>query len=625
MSVVFYFYQGNRLSESDVHPSEKNHACVVFLFRKTQTILKEVVLEMKSIFKYLKGYRLAFSLAILSIIIATAAQLATPILIKFAVDSVVGEEPAGSLQFIIDLFGKNLLSVVWIIVAISFIRGLFLFFKGVLSSYAAENIAQNIRNSLYKQIQYMTYEQHTKKETGDMIQRCTSDVETVRRFLGVQIVDLGRIIFMIVLSVGIMLSLNAKLTLYAVVLIPVLFFFSYIFFTKVQSTFTKVDEAEGKLTTVLQENLSGVRVVRAFGREKYEIDKFEEVNSGHSNKNYRLIEILATFWSSSDLLTLFQSGIVLVVGSRMVITGEVTIGTLMAFITYESMLLWPVKQSGRLLSEFGKTTVAIGRINEIMNEIIEEELPDEIEPDIQGAIKFEHVNFAYPDGKVALKDISFTLEKGKTLGILGSTGSGKSTMVHLLQRLYEYEGSIQIDGHELKTIKKSWIRRKIGLILQEPYLYAKTVKENIGIIDRKYDEQDIIGAARMASIHDNIIEFKDGYETIIGEKGVSLSGGQKQRVAISRTIIDADKRILVFDDSLSAVDTETDMRIRRALKKRSKDITTLIISHRITTLAEADLILVMDEGKIIQIGTHDELHKQEGLYKRIWDLQKMVI
>lgn len=580
---------------------------------------------MKNLYKYLKGYRVAFLFAIISIIIATAMQLATPILIKYAVDTVIGDQPAGNLQFLLDAFGKSLISVVWIIVAINFIRGLFLFFKGVLSSYAAENIAQNMRDSLYRQIQYMTYEHHTKKETGDMIQRCTSDVETIRRFLGVQIVDLGRIIFMVILSVAIMLTLNVKLTLYATVLIPVLFIFSYVFFTKVQKTFKKSDEAEGKLTTVLQENLSGVRVVRAFGREKYEIDKFEEVNQTYKKTTYRLIEILAMFWSSSDLLTLFQSGIVLVVGSQMVISGELTIGTLIAFITYESMLLWPVKQSGRLLSELGKTTVAITRVEEILNEVIETDHPEEIEPSIEGEIVFDHVSFTYPDGKQALKDISFKLENGKTLGILGSTGSGKSTLVHLLQRLYDYEGSIRIDGIELKTIKKQWIRRKIGLILQEPYLYAKTVKENIGIIDRGFEEGQIMEAARTASIHDNILEFKDGYDTIIGEKGVSLSGGQKQRVAISRTIIDHDKRILVFDDSLSAVDTETDMKIRRALKRRSKDVTTLIISHRITTLAEADYIIVMDQGEIIQNGTHEALVNDEGLYKRIWDLQKMVV
>lgn len=580
---------------------------------------------MKNIFKYLKGYRGAFGIAIISIIIATAMQLATPILIKYAVDSIIGEVPAGNLQFLMDAFGKNLMAVVWLIIGINFIRGIFLFLKGYLSSFAAENIAQNIRNSLYKQIQYMTYEHHTKKETGDMIQRCTSDVETIRRFLGVQIVDLARIIFMVFLSVAIMMTLNVKLTIYAVILIPILFIFSYVFFTKVQKTFKKSDEAEGKLTTVLQENLSGVRVVRAFGREKYEIDKFEEVNSNYRKTTYRLIEILAMFWSSSDLLTLAQSGIVLIVGSKMVITGEVTIGTLIAFITYESMLLWPVKQSGRLLSELGKTTVAITRVEEILNEVIEQDLPTEIEPEIEGSITFEHVNFAYPDGKLALKDISFKLEKGKTLGILGSTGSGKSTLVHLIQRLYEYEGSIKIDDNELSSIKKQWIRRKIGLILQEPYLYAKTVKENIGIIDKSYEEDQIYEAARTASIHDNILEFKEGYETIIGEKGVSLSGGQKQRVAISRTIIDPDKRILIFDDSLSAVDTETDMKIRRALKKRSQDVTTLIISHRITTLSEADYIIVLDEGEMIQSGTHKELINENGLYKRIWDLQQMVV
>ncbi len=580
---------------------------------------------MKNIFKYLKGYRAAFSVAIFSIVIATVMQLATPILIKYAVDSVIGDVPAGNLQFLMDAFGKNLLMVVWLIVGINFIRGLFLFLKGVLSNYAAENIAQNMRDSLYRQIQYMTYEHHTKKETGDMIQRCTSDVETIRRFLGVQIVDLGRIIFMIVLSVAIMLTLNVKLTLYAVALIPILFGFSYVFFTKVQKNFLKSDEAEGKLTTVLQENLSGVRVVRAFGREKYEIDKFDNVNQTYRKTTYRLIEILAMFWSSSDLITLFQSGVVLIVGAQMVITGDLTIGTLIAFITYESMLLWPVKQSGRLLSELGKTTVAIKRVEEIMNEVIEQDTHDEIEPEVGGKITFKDVNFSYPDGKQALKDINFTLDQGKTLGILGSTGSGKSTLVHLLQRLYDYEGSIKIDDVELNHIKKQWIRRKIGLILQEPYLYAKTIKENIGIINRDYGDTQIMEAAQTASIHDNILTFKEGYDTVIGEKGVSLSGGQKQRVAISRTIIDHDKRILIFDDSLSAVDTETDMRIRRALKKRSKDVTTLIISHRITTLAEADYIIVMDGGEIIQRGSHEDLTNEEGLYKRIWDLQKMVV
>ena len=602
-----------------------------FLFYESATARKnrqkksEVFIHMKKLFGYLKGYGGPFSLAILAIILATVMQLSVPILIKYAIDSIIGDVEPGRLQFLMDAFGKNLGGVVLIIVVMSLLRGVFMFLKGYLSSYAAENIAKDIREKLYTQIQYMTFERHTRKETGDMVQRCTSDVETIRRFLGVQVVDLGRIIFMLGFTLVIMSTLNAELTLYSMIMIPVLFLFSYIFFTKIQKTFKKSDEAEGKLTTVLQENLSGVRVVRAFGREEHEIDRFEDVNASHRNITYKLIETLAVFWASSDFLTLLQNGIVLVVGAGMVIRGELHIGTLTAFITYVSMLLWPVKQLGRLLSEFGKTTVSIGRIEEILNEDIEVDQPNEGEPEIYGNISFQNVSFGYDEHQRVLENVSFDLPVGSTLGILGSTGSGKSTLVHLLQRLYDYEGSIQIDGHELKDIRRGWIRKKIGLVLQEPHLYAKTVKENIGITKRNYKEKEIFDAAKAASIHSNILTFKEGYDTIIGEKGVSLSGGQKQRIAIARTIIDSDKRILIFDDSLSAVDTETDMRIRNALKSRSKDITTLIISHRIATLAEADNIIVLDEGRIVQMGTHEELIQEEGLYKRIWDLQQMAV
>jgi len=580
---------------------------------------------MKKLSRYLKGYGVPFTLAIIAIILATVMQLSVPILIKYAIDSIIGDVDPGNLQFLMDTFGKSLGGVVLIIVVMSLLRGVFMFIKGYLSSYAAENIAKDIREKLYTQIQYMTFERHTRKETGDMVQRCTSDVETIRRFLGVQVVDLGRIIFMVGFTLAIMSTLNVELMLYSMIMIPVLFLFSWIFFTKIQKTFKKSDEAEGRLTTVLQENLSGVRVVRAFGREDHEVERFEEVNLNHKNITYKLIETLAVFWASSDFLTLLQNGIVLVVGAGMVIRGELTIGTLTAFIVYVSMLLWPVKQLGRLLSEFGKTTVAIVRIEEILHEEIEEDQPDEKEPEIYGSISFRNVSFGYDEHQKVLQNVSFDLPKGSTLGILGSTGSGKSTLVHLLQRLYDYEGSIRIDGHELNKIRRGWIRKKIGLVLQEPHLYAKTVKENIGITKRNYNEKEIFDAAKAASIHSNILTFKEGYDTIIGEKGVSLSGGQKQRIAIARTIIDADKRILIFDDSLSAVDTETDMRIRNALKSRSKDITTLIISHRIATLAEADNIIVLDEGRIVQMGTHEELIQEEGLYKRIWDLQQMAV
>ncbi len=580
--------------------------------------------HLKKIFHYLKGYGLAFSLAVLSIMVATAMELSVPILFKYSIDSVIGNEPAGRLTFLTDWFGKTMGGVVGIIILMSMVRGLFMFLKGYLSNYAAENIAKDLRERLYTRIQYMSFEKHTTNETGDMIQRCTSDVETIRRFLGVQIVDLGRIIFMVALSLVIMASLNLKLTFYSMVMIPILFLFSFLFFIRIQKIFKKADEAEGTLTNVLQENLSAVRVVRAFGQEEFEISKFKRVNATHRDISYKLIKLLALFWGASDMLTLIQNGIVLVVGARMVILGEISLGTLTAFITYVSMLLWPVKQLGRLLSELGKTTVAIDRMEEILHEDIEEDQPHEITPELKGSITFTNVSFGYDHHQKALENISFQVPAGKTLGILGSTGSGKSTLVHILQRLYDYEGSIKIDGYELTDLKRGYIRNQIGLVLQEPHLYAKTVKENIGITKKSYTDDVIYGAAKTASIHENIMGFKEGYETVLGEKGVSLSGGQKQRVAIARTIIDEDKKILIFDDSLSAVDTQTDLKIRKALESRSEHVTTLIISHRIQTLAAADWIIVLDDGKIIQEGTHGELIKEDGLYRRIWELQQMV-
>lgn len=579
---------------------------------------------MIKLFKYFKGSLIYLWVALISIIVATTLQLLTPIMIQFTIDSIIGNEDAGRLEFIIEAFGKSLLAVIIIMIIINFLRGIFLFLKGYFSNIIAERIAKELRDKLYNRIQYMSYEKHLKTESGDIIQRCTSDVELIRRFLGLQIVELGRIVFMVIISILLMFMLNVKLTIYSVILIPILFIFSFIFFKRIKSVFTETEEAEGKLTTVLQENLSGVRVVRAFGRENFEIKKFEEVNEEYTNKFLKIMDNMAMFWSSSDFLTLIQNGLVLIIGGRMVINGEITIGVLVAFITYVYMLLWPVKQLGRILSEFGKATVALGRIEEVLEEEIEKDLEHEKSPTIMGDIEFKNVSFSYDGKNKVLDNISFKIKKGETIGILGPTGSGKSTLVNLLQRLYEYEGSILIDGVELREIKKSHIRKNIGLILQEPYLYTKNIYENIGITKRNFSKSEIINAAKNASIHDNIEKFHNGYETLVGEKGVSLSGGQKQRVAIARTIINNEQPILIFDDSLSAVDSQTDTKIRKSLKMRNRKITTIMISHRITTLSETDKILVLEDGIIIESGGHDELIKKEGFYKKVWDLEKNI-
>ena len=371
----------------------------------------------------------------------------------------------------------------------------------------------------------------------------------------------------------------------------------------------------------MQENLTGIRVVKAFARQDFEIKKFNEKNKNFRDSIYKLTRLMAWYWSISDFICMFQIGAVVVIGSMLAAKGELSLGTLTVFITYEGMLLWPVRQMGRILTDMGKSIVAVSRIEEILHEPIEIAEENHEKPNIYGNVSFKDVCFEYESEKPILKGISFDVEVGETIAILGPTGSGKSSLVHLLPRLYDYNmGSIKIDGIELKDIDKKWIRKNVGLVLQEPFLFAKTVKDNIKIANSKIEDRKVYEAAKVASIHEDILSFDKGYDTPVGERGVSLSGGQKQRIAIARTIIN-ECPIVVFDDSLSAVDTETDVAIREALNNRKNKSTTFIISHRISTVKEADKIIVLDKGKIVQKGTHESLIKEEGLYKRVYNIQ----
>jgi ATP-binding cassette subfamily B protein len=578
----------------------------------------------------MKGNRLIYIGAVISTGLAVLFSIISPLVLRTTIDSIIGNNPMEVPLWIenaINFFGGRSVLVhnLWIcalaLVFLTLFRGIFLYLKGKWSAEAAETIAKNIRETLYDHLQYLPYDYHVKAETGDLIQRCTSDVDTIRRFLAVQFVEIGRAIFMIGLATSIMLSLNIQLTLAAMAVIPIIFVFAVIFFTKVQKAFKISDEAEADLSTVLQENLSGVRVVKAFGREKYEIEKFDEKNQNYRKVTYRLIKLLAWYWSSSDLLCLFQIGLVVVFGAYLASIGTITIGTVYVFASYEGMLLWPVRQMGRILSELGKMLVSLERIGEILDTPREKKEPNEIKPEIKGNITFKNVYFEYEKDKPVLRNISFKVKEGQTVAIIGKTGSGKTSLVHLLARLYDYQrGSIKIDGVELKNIDKKWIRKHVGIVLQEPFLFSKTVKENISLAKQEAKEAEIIEAARVAAIHDVITDFEKGYDTPVGEKGVTLSGGQKQRIAIARTIIN-NCPILIFDDSLSAVDTETDTAIRKALSERKNDATTFIISHRVATIKDADLIIVLEKGRIIQMGNHDELIDQPGLYRRVWAIQ----
>lgn len=575
----------------------------------------------------MQGTRLKYIGAILTVVVAVAVAFISPLLLSEVIDSVIGSTRPlnlpGPLQGWLDARGGRdfLVNNMWILalvlIGINVLNGIVMFLRGKWTAQASESIAEKMRNRLYRHLQTLPYDYHVKAATGDLIQRCTSDVETVRRFLSGQVVEIFRAVFMLVIALVIMLRMNVKMTLVSMMLVPLLFGYGMVFFKLTMKRFRETDEAEGRMSAVLQENLTGVRVVRAFGRESFEVDKFNRVNDRFRDLAARQANLLAYYWSISDMLTMAQNAISLLYGVVLAARGEITVGDLLVFTSYVGQLLWPVRQLGRILSDMGKSFVALDRIDEILCQKSEQNAAAMLRPPIDRDIVFDHVTFAYDRDRPVLRDVSFTVPKGATVAILGATGSGKSSLMHLMQRLYDCTGGrITIGGVDIKDIDKAYLRSRVGLILQEPFLYSRTIESNLGIAKPGITPDEVREAARTACADGFISEFENGYDTLVGERGVTLSGGQKQRVAIARTLC-KENDVLIFDDSLSAVDTETDAAIRAALKKRGEGITTFIISHRITTLSQADFIVVLDQGRVIQMGTHDELIRQEGLYQRV--------
>lgn len=593
-------------------------------------ITKGRLQQVALLWDFMRGNRMLYAGSIAAIALATGFGLLAPLVLRATIDSIIGDKSLSQtlawLRTLIESAGgkETLVRNLWMcslaVIGLAVAEGVFQYLKGRWSAIAAETTARRIRDRLYDHLQRLHYNYHVNAETGDLIQRCTSDVDTIRQFLAVQFVEVGRALFMVSAVIPLMYMLDPRMTFVTMAIIPIIFGFAYLFFLKVQKVFQASDEAEGRMSTVLQENLSGVRVVRAFTRQVYEIEKFDQTNQEYRDTTYRLIRLLAVYWLVSSFLGMTQFGIVLIFGSYWAAKGLITLGTLVVFISYVEQVIRPVRQLGRVLTDMGKALVALKRIQEILNESTETTAQTQIKPLIQGNLEFRNVSFEYEPGKPVLQDISFRVKRGQTVAILGPTGSGKTALVHLLARLYDYQqGAIIVDGVELKDIDKSWLRQHVGLVLQEPFLFSKTIRENIRLARSDAHEDEIVDISRMAALHDVILAFEQGYETAVGEKGVTLSGGQKQRMAIARTLI-RNCPILIFDDSLSAVDTETDAAIRHAIRRRNH-ATTFMISHRITTLSEADLILVLEDGRLAQAGSHAELIRQEGLYRRIWAIQ----
>lgn len=569
------------------------------------------------LWRMLTGYHKVYLGAIASLAVGATAKTITYLFLAFFIDNVLGK------QFNV----RQLVLMAAGFIALAAIEGLFTFNSGRLAAYSAENITRRLRNYLYNHIQNLPFAYHDKTQTGELIERTTSDVDALRRFYAEQAIGIGRIMMLFLINFIAISQLNLTLALVSIIVVPFIIVISIFFFKRVTKAYEAYQEQEAVLSTTLQENLSGVRVVKAFARQDYERQKFEKDNWEKFLRGRRLLIMHSLFWPISDIICGLQLVVGFFLGATMAINGTISVGTYIAYAGLVVWLIWPMRNLGRLIVQTSTGLVSFGRVMDIIKQP-KEPLDEGVyfptnEP--AGEIRFKEVSFEYNDETQVLHEISFTCPSGAVIALMGPTGSGKTSLVNLLPRFYEYtQGNLTLDGVELKDYTRRYLRQHIGIVEQEPFLFSRSIRENITYgVGRSVSQEEIEAAARAAAIHDVIVSFPDGYATLVGEKGVTLSGGQKQRVAIARTIL-KNPRILILDDSTSAVDTETEAEIRSALEKLMQNRTTFIIAHRIQSVMDADQILVLDHGRIVQMGTHDQLVEQEGIYRQIYEIQTRI-
>ena len=569
------------------------------------------------LWKLMKGFRLKYLGATTSQALAAVSKTSTYLLLRYLIDNVL-ENPNTSHLLLLFALG---------FIGLAIIEGFFTFMSGRLAAQTAEGIALRLRNFLFDHIQRLSFSYHDVTRTGELIQRSTSDVDALRRFFSEQAIGVGRIFLLFTINFVALLILNWQLALYSVIVIPLVVFTSYLFFKKIVVAYEKYQEQEAILSTNLQENLTGVRVVKAFARQSFESDKFDQQNWEKFLRGRKLLIMHSFFWPVTDILCGFQMLAGLLIGALMAIDGTITIGTYLAYVGLIVWLIWPMRNLGRIIVQMSTGLVSYQRVMDVVNEKREplKEVEHQDPHQIRGEIEFKHVDFGYQGETKVLDDISFRCEPGQVVALLGSTGSGKTSLVNLLPRFYDYtRGSILLDGVDIKRYSRKFLRSQIGIVEQEPFLFSRTIRENIKYgIERDTTQEEIEMAAQFAAIHDVITSFPHGYDTLVGEKGVTLSGGQKQRISIARTLL-KDPRILILDDATSSVDMETESAIRIALQRLMKDRTSFIIAHRIQSLMNADLILVLDRGRIVQQGKHEELLQEDGMYQQVFELQTRI-
>ncbi|MGI6377668.1 MAG: ABC transporter ATP-binding protein [Bacilli bacterium] len=584
------------------------------------------------IFKIFKRYAKKLTWLIIGVVVLAIVLNYVRSLIPLYIGKVFGildySEKSTLPSFIEALFVgldtvQQLLLVMVCIIVTAAIRETVNVISDLSISYVSETIGYNVQTDFYNRVQELPYSYLNSHETGDLIQRSTSDIIRVKRFLGEALPQMMTGIVQIVIYASQMLIIDLRLGGILLACLPVIVVFSTIYHRKMRPTFSAMEVNEGRLTTVIQENLTGIRVVKAFANENEEMKKFDESMGTFTGSWRKLMSRMSSYWAVLDGYSMLLMLFAFVLGVIFIMNNSLNLSQVISIFLYVQYIIWPTRMMGRLIGEMSRTNIASGRILEIVEIPTEFELDNgELKPEIHGNISFENVAFQFSDSnKPTIHNINLEIKQGETIALLGKTGSGKSVLVSLLNRMLETtEGTIKIDGVDIKDIEKKYLRRNVGLVLQEPFLFSMTIAENIGIIQDKSDLTRIQEVSEIAAVKSDIERFDRGFDTMVGERGVTLSGGQKQRISIARIIVE-NKPILVFDDSLSAVDTETDIKIRNALNNRQTKATTIIITHRVSTAMDADRIVILEDGTISQIGTFDELIKQEGLLKNIWEIQ----
>ena len=592
--------------------------------------------DRKTLWLITGGQRIRYIGAILAMAATNVFMFGAPLIGKFAIDVVHKRDLGEGMPLLVapvawfgDAAGGPLASPFLTYLVISAIAsvvmtgvaGCFLYLRGRWAAMASEAICRRLREELYRRLHHLRAEFFDTSDTGDLVQRCSSDVETVRIFLSAHIVEIGRAILLVLTMTPILFWMNVELAWLSLCLMPFLAVGAYVFFSKVKHVFEITDRSEGAMTTVLQENLTGIRVVRAFAQQDHEVARFGEKIRAFRDNHYRLSRLMGWYWGISDFFAMMQIGIVLIAGAFFIVAGRITVGDLFAFTTFVSMVIWPVRHLGRVLTDTGKAVVALGRINHILTTPEESIEPTPRTGRANGDIRIEGLQFAYLEDRPVLRDVTVHIQAGETIGLVGAPGSGKSSLIRVLLRLYPYQGGqVFLDGIELREVDRKWLRHQIGVVLQDPFLYSRSIEANLRVARPDAPFEELVQASRDAAIHDSIVRFSQGYDAMVGERGVTLSGGQRQRVALARALL-KDPPVLVLDDSLSAIDTGTELQILDALERRRGRHTTIVIAHRLSSIMNTDRILVLDRGRLVQMGSHATLAREIGPYRRLCEIQ----